>query len=160
MRKNLLKSLSGFTLGVTLLITAYVVVYFIAGENAFVTEMQQLQNIKILIAQVLFSGLSYYLLALLFNIYKDMVEKDVSENYIKNHPYKFIFTIISACIIIILILFLLLGNVNIYSQNIQYMNSCILVLLYVLTSIIFCIKVSIERNLINKFNQKLQEKNK
>ena len=47
MKKILLKSLSGFTLGVTLLIMAYVSVYFISGENTFIAEIQKLQNIKI-----------------------------------------------------------------------------------------------------------------
>ena len=67
MKKILLKSLSGFTLGVTLLIMAYVSVYFISGENTFIAEIQQLQNIKTLITQVIVSGIAYYLLAILLN---------------------------------------------------------------------------------------------
>ena len=73
MKKILLKSLSGFTLGVTLLIMAYVSVYFISGENTFIAEIQQLQNIKTLITQVIVSGIAYYLLAIK-NLMKNMLQ--------------------------------------------------------------------------------------
>ena len=42
MKKILLKSLSGFTLGVTLLIMAYVSVYFISGENTLFTNAKSI----------------------------------------------------------------------------------------------------------------------
>ena len=155
MRKNLLKSLSGFTLGVTLLIIAYVGVYFIVGETTFVTEIQQLQNIRFLIIQTLVSGIAYYLLILLLNFYKDFHEK-----YAASNPCKLIFMTITTFISFILIMLYVLGNLNIYSKNIQMLNVIIVVCFYALTILIFCIRNSIDKNLIHKFNQKLQEKNK
>ena len=62
MKKILLKSLFGFTLGITLLVMAYVSIYFISGEDVFIAEMQQLQNIKTFITQVLFSGMAYFII--------------------------------------------------------------------------------------------------
>lgn len=61
MKKILLKSLSGFTLGITLLVIAYASIYFISGENTFIAEIQQLQNIKTLITQVIFSGIACFI---------------------------------------------------------------------------------------------------
>lgn len=155
MKKILLKSLSGFTLGVTLLVIAYASVYFISGENTFIIEIQQLQNIQTLIAQVMVSGIAYYLLAILLNCYKEFNEK-----YATSKPYKFVFITIITFIILVLIMFCALGNANIYSKNIEMLNIIIMVCLYALTGLIFCIRNSIDKNLVNKFNQKLQEKNK
>ena len=155
MKKILLKSLSGFTLGVTLLVIAYASVYFISGENTFIIEIQQLQNIKTLITQVIVSGIAYYLLAILLNCYKEFNEK-----YARSKPYKFVFITIVTFIILVLIMFCVLGNANIYSKNIEMLNIIIVVCIYALTGLIFCIRNSIDKNLVNKFNQKLQEKNK
>mgnify|MGYP004595304975 FL=1 len=155
MKKILLKSLSGFTLGVTLLVIAYASVYFISGENTFIIEIQQLQNIKTLITQVIVSGIAYYLLAILLNCYKEFNEK-----YARSKPYKFVFITIVTFILLVLIMFCVLGNANIYSKNIEMLNIIIVVCIYALTGLIFCIRNSIDKNLVNKFNQKLQEKNK
>ena len=155
MKKILLKSLSGFTLGVTLLVIAYASVYFISGENTFIIEIQQLQNIKTLITQVIVSGIAYYLLAILLNCYKEFNEK-----YARRKPYKFVFITIVTFILLVLIMFCVLGNANIYSKNIEMLNIIIVVCIYALTGLIFCIRNSIDKNLVNKFNQKLQEKNK
>ena len=57
-------------------------------------------------------------------------------------------------------MFCVLGNTNIYSKNIEMLNIIIVVCIYALTVLIFCIRNSIDKNLVNKFNQKLQEKNK
>ena len=155
MKKILLKSLSGFTLGVTLLVIAYASVYFISGENTFIIEIQQLQNIKTLITQVIVSGIAYYLLAILLNCYKEFNEK-----YARSKPYKFVFITIVTFILLVLIMFCVLGNANIYSKNIEMLNIIIVVCIYALTGLIFCIRNLIDKNLVNKFNQKLQEKNK
>lgn len=155
MKKNLLKSLSGFTLGITLLVIAYASIYFISGENIFIAEIQQLQNIKTLITQVIFSGIAYYLLAILLNYYKKFNEK-----YAISNPYKFVLATIVTFILFILVMFCVLGNTNIYSKNIEMLNIIIVVCIYALTVLIFCIRNSIDKNLVNKFNQKLQEKNK
>lgn len=155
MKKILLKSLSGFTLGITLLVIAYASIYFISGENTFIAEIQQLQNIKTLITQVIFSGIAYYLLAILLNYYKEFNEK-----YAISNPYKFVLATIVTFILLILVMFCVLGNANTYSKNIEMLNIIIVVCIYVLTGLIFCIRNSIDKNLVNKFNQKLQEKNK
>lgn len=155
MKKILLKSLSGFTLGITLLVIAYASIYFISGENIFIAEIQQLQNIKTLITQVIFSGIAYYLLAILLNYYKEFNEK-----YAISNPYKFVLATIVTFILLILVLFCVLGNASIYSKNIEMLNIIIVVCIYALTVLIFCIRNSIDKNLVNKFNQKLQEKNK
>ena len=43
-------------------------------------------------------------------------------------------------------------------KNIEMLNIIIVVCIYALTGLIFCIRNSIDKNWVNKFNQKLQEK--
>jgi len=40
------------------------------------------------------------------------------------------------------------------------LNIIIVICIYALAGLIFCIRNSIDKNLVNKFNQKLQERNK
>lgn len=155
MKKILLKSLFGFTLGITLLVMAYASIYFISGEDVFIAEMQQLQNIKTLITQVLVSGVAYFIIiALLYTA------NYVSENYLTNNPYKYMSTVILFLVILLLVMFFILGNTNIYSENISTVNIIIIILAYVTYGIIFCIMTSVQKHLIHKINQKLKEKSK
>lgn len=155
MKKILLKSLFGFTLGITLLVMAYVSIYFISGEDVFIAEMQQLQNIKTFITQVLFSGMAYFIIiAFLY------ASNHVYENHLTNNPYKHVSTVILVFVILLLVMFFILGNTNIYSENISDVNIIIIVLAYVTYGIIFCIMTSVQKHLIHKINQKLKEKSK
>ena len=69
LKNILIKCLNGFFVGITLLMISYISIYFISGKNIFCSEISQLQNVKILIFQMLFSGLSYYLLFINFYTY-------------------------------------------------------------------------------------------
>lgn len=155
MKKILLKSLFGFTLGVTLLVMAYVSIYFVSGEDVFIVEIQQLQNIKTLITQVLISGMAYFIIIALLN-----ASSYVSETYHKTNPYKVISITILVFVIMLLVMFFLLGNTNIYSENISSVNVIIIVLVYASYGIIFGIITFFQKNLIHKINQKLKEKSK
>ena len=79
LKKVLVKSLVGFTAGVTLLMIAYASVYFIAGESVFKNEISQLQNIKTLITQFVVIGIAYYLIFISFRIFSILQNKDLKE---------------------------------------------------------------------------------
>lgn len=154
-RKILMKALIGFPVSVTLLIIAYASIYFMAGEDLFNTELYQLHNINTLLSQIVSVGISGYLLAI-FYIFSLL-------QYMKTEPYKItISSVVSLAISSIFtfcIIPMTLNNTKIFSENISTLNLTILVIVYALIGLIFCIKNGIERHLVKKINQKLSERN-
>ena len=158
-RKILLSSLIGFPIGVTLLMIGYVCIYFISGESVFYSEISQLQNIHTLIYQLIITGFAYYLLLIAFNIISNLNNnKNATDKYVVEHPYKSILIISLSSLFFILILTLF--DINIFSENMKIMNSIMMVLTFVLETLIFVIRSTIENNVIKKINQKIKERNK
>ena len=157
-KKILMKAIVGFPVGVTSLIIAYASVYFIAGADVFNAELYQLHNINTLIFQTISTGVSGYLLFLAFYAILNLQNKELENKLITEHPYKSIFIIISFMCIIVIIM-VTLGNTKIFSENIITLNIIILVIVYALSSLVFCIKSIRERHLIKEINQKLKERN-
>lgn len=158
LKKVLVKSLVGFTAGVTLLMIAYASVYFIAGESVFKNEISQLQNIKTLITQFVVIGIAYYLLFISFHIFSILQSKELKNKYMKNHPYKFVLTISLSVLVLTWIIVNMVSHTKIYSENIGDLNIIILVITYALEGLVFCIKSTRESHLIKKINKKLQER--
>ena len=158
LKKVLVKSLVGFTAGVTLLMIAYASVYFIAGESVFKNEISQLQNIKTLITQFVVIGIAYYLLFISFHIFSILQSKELKIKYMKNHPYKFVLTISLSVLVLTWIIVNMVSHTKIYSENIGDLNIIILVITYALEGLVFCIKSTRESHLIKKINKKLQER--
>ncbi len=125
---------------------------FIRISNSEIINFDKVKDIDFKIVGTL---ISYYLLAILLNYYKKFNEK-----YATSNPYKFVFITIVTFILLILVMLCILGNTNIYSKNIEMLNIIIVICIYALAGLIFCIRNSIDKNLVNKFNQKLQERNK
>ena len=158
-KKVLVKSLVGFTVGVTLLMVAYASVYFIVDENTFQNEISQLQNIKALVTQIIVTGIAYYLLFISFHIFSILQSKELKNKYMKNHPYKFVLTISLSVLVLTWIIAYMVSHTKIYSENIGDLNIIILVITYALEGLVFCIKSTKESYLIKKINKKLQERN-
>lgn len=157
-KKILMKAVVGFPIGVTLLIISYASIYFIAGKDVFDAELYQLHNINTLICQTLSTGISGYLLSILFYAISSLQNKELENKLITEHPYKSVFTIISSvCIIGIIIV--ALRNTRIFSKNISDLNIIILVIVYALSGLVFCIKSTREKHLIKEINQKIKERN-
>lgn len=157
--KNVLvKSLVGFTFGVTLLMVAYLCVYFIAGESVFQNEICQLQIAKTMIIQVLSIGFSYYIIFVSFHSFILLQNKEPEKKYVAKHPYTFILFLIVFTLFIMLIICYVLSNNRIFSENIGILNAIICVLTYAFFGFTLLIKCSIESYLVKKINKKLQEK--
>lgn len=158
-KKILIKAVVGFPVGVTLLIIAYASVYFIAGADVFNAELYQLHNINTLIHQTISSGVSGYLLFIAFYAISNLQNKELENKLITEHPYKSVFTIIISSMCIIGIIMVTLGNAKIFSENISTLNIIILVIVYALSGLVFCIKSARESHLIKEINQKLKGRN-
>lgn len=159
-KKILVKSLPGFTLGVTLLMLAYASVYFVVDESTFIIEIIKLQNIKTLITQMTFMGIAYYILFIEFNIFLILQDKVTINKHVKNHPY--IFSVVVPLIIMLVVIFVveyLILNQKIYSEIISKLNLIISVIIISLSILCIIIKSFIESDLIKKINKKLSEKN-
>ena len=57
--KNLLKNLTAFSLGNTMLLLSYILVYAIDGSYRFTLEISKLTEFEYLLGQVAFSGIIY-----------------------------------------------------------------------------------------------------
>lgn len=154
--KILKESIAGFPIGVTLLIFSYVSVYFISGKEIFNIELFQLHDINILISQVIFTGISGYILAIIFHFISDLIKFE--SILLKERPYKYSLTF-SMCSFSIIMIMLSTLNTKIFSKNICTLNSIIILLTCVLFFISSAIKNMIDKILIKKINQKIQERN-
>ena len=158
-KKVLVKSLVGFTVGVTLLMISYASVYFISGESIFQNEITQLQNIKALITQIIVSGVAYYLLFISFHIFSIMQNKELKEQYMNIHPYRFVLTESIVTLLFILISIFMISNTHIYSENIKDLNIILLVSIYAIIGLCIILKCTVENYLLEKINKKLRERN-
>lgn len=158
-KKVLVKSLVGFTVGVTLLMIAYASVYFISGDNLFQNEIAQLQNIKTLITQIIVNGVAYYLLFISFHIFSIMQNKELKEQYMNIHPYRFVLTESIGTLLFIFISIFMISNTHIYSENIKDLNIILLVSIYAIIGLCIILKCTVENYLLEKINQKLRERN-
>lgn len=158
--KNVLvKSLVGFTVGVTLLMISYASIYFIAGESVFQNEIKQLQNIETLINQIIITGIAYYLLFIILHIISILENKELNGKYMLKHPYKYVLTISLVMLVLTWIIVYMVSQPKIYSENIGAVNLIILVIASALVGLGICIKITIENHLIKEINKKLKEKN-
>lgn len=158
-KEVLVKSLVGFTVGVTLLMIAYVSVYFISGEDLFQNEIAQLQNIKTLITQIIVNGVAFYLLFISFHIFSIMQNKELKEQYMKIHPYRFVLIESIGTLIFIFTSIFMISNTHIYSENIKDLNIILLVSIYAIIGLCTILKCTVENYLLKKINQKLRERN-
>ncbi len=154
----IIKSMIGFPIGITLLILAYISVYFIAGENVFINEFSQLLNIKTLISQVLFSGIIWYLMFINFNSYIEQQNKELENKDYLKHLYKEVLVLIIQVFIVIILLALSL-NTNIFSKNIETINLITIIIGYSLAGLYLCINFTKESHLIKEINKKIKEIN-
>ncbi len=158
-RKILVSSIVGFPIGVTLLMIAYIGVYYIAGENVFIAEISQLQNIQTLISQIIFLGLSYYIVFVCFHVFSHLNNKELNDKYMTKHPYKSVSIALLSSLGFI-VATTLVSIEKIFTENLATMNIIVLVVLYAICGLFFLIKCTIESNLIKKINAKIQERNK
>lgn len=157
--KALEKSLIGFIVGTNLLMLSYFILYLIIGSELFSYEISQLQDIKIFISQIVFAGIAYFLVFINFQMCTYLQNKNIKEQYLQKHPYKFWLALISITLITVIIIDNLLGNDNIYSKNISTINGYLWLLIYMMTGLIFAVRDIKYNSSVKKINKKLKELN-
>ena len=156
--KNLfIKSLNGIAIGVLVLMLTYISVYFIIGEEGFVSEISVLQNIKILINQICSIGITYYFAIFTLNIYIDLFKDDCK---VREKPYNAIATMIVPFAFLIIIIEFVIGRFGTFSSNIETLNMIVLLIIWCTSLLIGLIKISIDKVNVNKINKKLNNINK
>ena len=155
LKNILIKCLNGFFVGITLLMISYISIYFISGKNIFCSEISQLQNVKILIFQMLFSGLSYYLLFINFYTYLNILNDTSKAKYFSTHLFIYILFLITSTLIPLLASIFIFGT-QIFSKNISTMNILLCMLTYIIFSIYLFIKSIKENQIIKKINKKIK----
>ena len=153
--KTLTRALVGVPVGITLFLLTYVGVYFILGEFAFNTELNQLHNINILILQIIFSGILGFMLFIIFLILINIQTEELKNKNMIKFPYKSFCLLILICVCIALIL-----SSNVFSENIRFLYILVLIIVYMLIGFPICIKGIIEKFWIKEINEKLKERNK
>ncbi len=158
-KENVINSLLGFPIGIAILMINYASVYLIAGEDIFKSEILQLQNISVLILQLIIIGLAYYLFFIFISVISKLNEpKYFFDKLMREHPYKKTILFMIIFIIIINIIITLL-DFKIFSKNISIINLFTFIIVFVSCALYFCIKSTIESDLVKKINQKLKERN-
>jgi len=160
LKKVLKKAMAGFPIGVTVLMIEYASIYFIEGEGLFNAELNQLHNINTLISQILSVGIAGFIIFLCANAIWILQNKELESKIMNTKPYTSIITISIVAICLMTIVMFILGNEQIFSENIRTLNIIALVIWIVIQGVFLCIKSVKESNLVKKINEKIEERNK
>ncbi|MBR1539693.1 MAG: hypothetical protein IJ629_00655 [Clostridia bacterium] len=157
MRKHL-KALLGFPVGIAMLVVSYVIVYLIDGQSTYLLELGRLEDIKVLVAQSLYSALAYVVLfeaMILFTAFT----KRYSKNITWGAMLKFIIGVFVFCLILPLI-DLVLGTKNVMDGEVGTVLIGTEIIVMILVAVVYCIVHSIEEVKINKALKEKNDNNK
>ena len=153
--EKLKKMLNTFYLGVTLLILAYILVYYFGNEVAYKQEILSLQNVNLLIYQCVMAGF----LNVIINEAIGCVMKFARKYENEKLNAKVIIKLLLTFSILFLIFAIGLDNSKM-SDNVSNIYAFNIVIAMVITSITGIIERAVEVNKINKFLGKRDEVNK
>ena len=88
-----------------------------------------------------------------------MQNKELKEQYMNIHPYRFVLTESIVTLLFILISIFMISNTHIYSENIKDLNIILLVSIYAIIGLCIILKCTVENYLLEKINKKLRERN-
>lgn len=152
MKKILFNTLLGFCVGITLLMLAYLGVYYIEGQETFTSLLLKLKDISILQNQLLIVGFIGAMFSFIFH-FANEAKESISENHIS--PTKLTTTIV---LVILTIVFstLFIKNSAIFDQSIKYALLFIQSAILGFYGLFLGIQSTIDELIINK---KIKEKN-
>ena len=149
MKKLLFKIFFGFSLGITLLMVAYIGIYYISGQETFNSIIMKLTDITIFQSQLLTAGFIGILLAFAVHLVQTSLTED------KQSPFMIVFCMFLS-IIILGISMLFMENIGSFDEVTVNILIIITVVLFVIYTLVHCMQSSIEQFIINK---KIKEKN-
>ena len=149
MKKLLSRITFGFTLGITLLMITYLVLYHISGQETFYSLFSKLNNINTFQTQILIMGFCGTIISLAFYL----VETQFSKENISTIMTVIIFSLfLLTCIISMF----LIENIACFDKVVQDLLTVIGIIFFIVCGLIGCIETSINEFIINK---KIKEKN-
>lgn len=157
--KKQLKLLIGFPVGVMVLMLTYVLIGAVDGQAPYAAEIAKLAEYKYLLGQVIFSGMSYIILAYFLGVLREFGNKSNSEKHTYKEMAKFIIgilVVVPLCFGISAILDRR-GTLNGYVGEVFYQITTIILIVAVVSMIVHTIAESVK---INKALKKKQEENK
>ena len=153
--KKYLKLLAGFPVGVAVLMLTYLLIGAVDGESNFMREISKLSEYRYLLAQVVFSGLDYVIVACAISVFNGTFDNTTDGSYLTWKTLgKFLLTI-WAMVPVFFILSKIIdrkGTMNGYVGNIFYE-------LTILGMIAVSLSVGIYRSIeCKKINKALKQK--
>ena len=149
MKKLLFRFIFGFSLGITLLMMSYIVIYYIGGQEVFNSLIAKLADITIFQSQLLVVGSAGVMLS--FSVY--LLERSLDED--RYTPSRMIVSLVLLLLSISISMFLI-ENLAVFDQTIVYTLIVSEVVLFAIYTIFHCIQETIDYFI---FNKKIKEKN-
>jgi hypothetical protein len=149
MKKLLFRFIFGFSLGVTLLMLAYIGIYYIGGQEVFNSLIAKLADITIFQNQLLVVGSAGVMIS--FAVY--LLERSLDEDGYT--PSRMIVSLVLLLLSISISMFLI-ENLAVFDKTIVYTLIVSEVALFAIYTIFHCIQETIDEFIINK---KIKEKN-
>ena len=145
--KNLLKKLTAFSLGNTMLLLSYILVYAIDGNPRFIQEISKLTEFEYLLGQVAFSGIIYVVIFLAINILADFASKEKGRIKWKDLAK---FVVLFVALLAVVIIIQLIDRRGILNDYVGSIFIGISVIDCVVVAIAYIIYNSIQKYKINK----------
>ena len=142
--KKILLSLAGFPIGSLIILVIYFLIYIIAGEQNYIIQIVQIQNIYTLLKEFITLGVS-----MTIAIFSLLITNDI----LNNKNYKTYVKVLSFALLIIGFAILPIILVDIFLGFMPVFNTTFLILWVVIvasTSLIYIIKDFINIWIINK----------
>lgn len=142
--KKILLSLAGFPIGSLIILVIYFLIYIIAGEQNYIIQIVQIQNISTLLKEFITLGVS-----MTIAIFSLLITNDI----LNNKNYKTYVKVLSFALLIIGFAILPISLVDIFLGFMPVFNTTFLILWVVIvasTSLIYIIKDFINIWIINK----------
>ena len=149
MKKLLFRFIFGFSLGVTLLMLAYIGIYYIGGQEVFNSLIAKLADITIFQNQLLVVGSAGVMISLAVYLLERSLDED---GYT---PSRMIVSLVLLLLSISISMFLI-ENLAVFDKTIVYTLIVSEVALFAIYTIFHCIQETIDEFIINK---EMKEKN-
>ena len=145
--------INNFTLGVALLVLAYVFVYYWGSSNVYLQVISSFQNVKSLISQCLFAGILVVIMSEVLDC-ADRYEKKIEKKQVTlKELIGFIVEIIILCVVFVVIV-----KVDSLPSIVQTVYMFNIIMALIIRYVASTIQKAIEIEILNKYIEKRDDK--
>lgn len=145
--------INNFTLGVALLVLAYVFVYYWGSSNVYLQVISSFQNVKSLISQCLFAGILVVIMSEVLDC-ADRYEKKIEKKQVTlKELIGFIVEIIILCVVFVVIV-----KVDSLPSIVQSVYMFNIIMALIIRYVASTIQKAIEIEILNKYIEKRDDK--